>query len=288
MLRPEFLKGPFPHICLKNWKKPKGAERKSPHQLHCKKKGMDKSTLFEGDPWSQQLPPGLFCWAGSQVRQGSKCHLLLSCAALQGQLFEWKLREGELLQGLSWWVLVLFSMEQCPWTQWHFLTSFSGLSVKQRSNIPPKDSLQCPFLPLFLFLFGSSSRYLALKRLPQTITEGRSWRTQCWSRETFEINLKGTALFSWVAFGCPAILYVDYNRKIKFLIFSPLYLEKCKISYTWSLWALLSQIWLPILCHCHLLDDDLLVFIRAFRTVALVNTKVPVSKSHHAAHPNST
>lgn len=146
-----------------------------------------------------------------------------------------------------------------------------------------------PFLACYLlFLFWSSSWHLALKRLPLAITEGRSWRTQGWSRETFEINLKGTALFSCVAFGCPVILYVDYNRKIKFLIFSPLYLEKCKISYTWSLRALLSQICLPILCHCHLRDDALLAFIRAFRRVALVNTKVPVSKSHHAAHPNGT
>lgn len=127
--------------------------------------------------------------------------------------------------------------------------------------------------------------HLALKRLPHAITERRSWRTQCWSRETFEINLKGIALFSSVPFGCPVILYVDYNRKIKFLIFSPLYLEKCKISFTWSLWALLSQICSPILCHCHLLDDDLLVFIHASTRVALVNKKVPVSKS---AHPNST
>lgn len=143
-----------------------------------------------------------------------------------------------------------------------------------------------PFLACwFLCVFWSSSRHPALKRLPHAITERRSWRTQSWSRETFEINLKGTALFSSVAFGCPVILYVDYNRKIKFLIFSPLYLEKCKISFTWSLWALFSQICLPILCHCHLLDDDLLVFIHAFRRIALINTKVPVSKS---AHPNST
>lgn len=154
-----------------------------------------------------------------------------------------------------------------------------------------------PLLARFVFVFffisvleqlESSNRYLAVKRLPHAITERKSWRTQCRSRETFEINLRGTALFSCVAFCCPVILYVDYNRKIKFLIFSSLYLEKCKNSYTWSLQALLSQIHLPILCHCHLFDDGLLVCMCMFRRVALVNTKDPVSKSHRAAHPNST
>lgn len=39
MLQPEILKGPFAHVCLKNGKKkPKGAERKSPHQLPCEEK----------------------------------------------------------------------------------------------------------------------------------------------------------------------------------------------------------------------------------------------------------
>ena len=152
----------------------------------------------------------------------------------------------------------------------------------------------CNALSCLLFFISvlerlqSSNQSLAVKRLPHAITERKSWRTQWRSRETFEINLKATALFSCVAFCCPVILYVDYNRKIKFLIFSSLYLEKCKNSYTWCLQALLSQTRLPILCHCHLFDDGLLVCVRAFSGVALVNTKDPISKSHYPVQPNST
>lgn len=102
------------------------------------------------------------------------------------------------------------------------------------------------------------AQYPILKRLPHAITETESWRTQWQSHETSEINLRGTALFGCVAFCCPAIPYVDYNRKLKFLIFPSLSLVWCKTSYSWSLWALLSQIRSQILCHCHLSEAGLL------------------------------
>ena len=124
--------------------------------------------------------------------------------------------------------------------------------------------LQCPFLPvIFYFCFGVAGEQQSAPCCKEAARCNYRESLEGHSAETETSEIKGTALFSCVAFCCPVILYVDYNGKIKFLIFPSLYLEQCKNSYTWSLWALLSHIHLLILCHCHLSDSGLLACMRS-------------------------
>lgn len=124
--------------------------------------------------------------------------------------------------------------------------------------------LQCPFLPvIFYFCFGVAGEQQSAPCCKEAARCNYRESLEGHSAETETSEIKGTALFSCVAFCCPVILYVDYNRKIRFLIFPSLYLEQCKNSYTWSLWALLSHIHLLILCHCHLSDSGLLACMRS-------------------------
>lgn len=202
---------------------------------------------FKWSLWTQPAGEHVhFAMQAAHVRQGTECHVFLElcCPA----------SASDRSQGQP---------EQCSGTKRHFLNLSSDPSGKQRRNATV--STCCNALSCLLFFISvlvwleSSNQHLAAKKLPDAITEKVLKDTVL--KQTSEI--KGTALFSCVAFCCPVILYVDYNRKIRFLIFPSLYLEQCKNSYTWSLWALLSHIHLLILCHCHLSDSGLLACMRS-------------------------